>query len=69
MHFFHSITFFGSVLFLDPNRPKSPGKHTVHDKMLDRVIETEERTENKGEIAETDTPTVKRFTCLHIYSE
>ena len=27
-------------LFLDSNRSDNPGKHTVHDKILDKVIET-----------------------------
>ena len=31
MHFFHSM---------DPNRSDNPGKHTVHDTILDKVIET-----------------------------
>ena len=26
--------------FLDSNRSDNPGKHTVYDKMLDKVIET-----------------------------
>ena len=27
-------------LFLDSNRSDNPGKHTVHDRILDKVIET-----------------------------
>ena len=34
-------------LFLDSNRSDDPGKHTVHDKILDKVIET-----GKGQKAE-----------------
>ena len=31
---------FWGVLFLDSNRSDNPGKHTVHDQILDKVIET-----------------------------
>ena len=40
MHFFHSIACFGSVFFLDSNRSDNPVKHTVHDKILDKIIES-----------------------------
>ena len=40
MHFFHSIACFGSVFFLESNQSDNPGKHTVQDKILDKVNET-----------------------------
>ena len=37
MHFFQPVL---GRSFLDSNRSDNPGKHTVHDKILDEVIET-----------------------------
>ena len=35
-----SICLEADMSFLDSNRLDNPGKHTVHDKILDKVIET-----------------------------
>ena len=43
--------------FLDSNGSDNPGKHTVQDKKIRSSYRNAQRTENKGEIAETDIPT------------
>ena len=61
MYFFHSIACFGSVFFLDSNRPDNPGKHTDHGKILRLSYGNGQRTESKGEIAETNMPTSQKM--------